>query len=670
MTQHYSLRQKFEILPRVLPFLAIVAGILFVLYGGVATPSEAAGVGALFCLVLVVVVYRMFSARPFLDMFRDSTRESVMIMMIIAASELFAFTLSSTFVTQSIAGWISDLEVNRWVLMAIINVFLLIAGFFLPPVAVILMTAPILLPIILSAGFDPYWFAVVLTINMEIGLITPPVGLNLYVINSIAPDISLGTIPARFAALCDVHDPRHRASVHLPVDRNLPAQPGDGRRALNRSGFFYDLLSTLFERPNIARVKGDGRSITTLCEALIASSSEGASHNMGQQILSRFSELTPEAEVEFFRYLTEQLDIDTDRLLALTAAYQADRSPENFAGLLEAAEPKRQELLRRINRVPGATGELVKMRARLLGLLKDNPSFGRTDLDFQHLFGSWFNRGFLVPRRIHWQSPANILEKIIRYEAVHAIDDWDDLRRRVEPADRRCYAFFHPAMPDDPLIFVEVALVKGVPGSVQDILAETRETLDPAIADTAVFYSISNCQAGLRGVSFGNSLIKQVVEDLQAEVKSITTFVTLSPIPGFCRWLSQSVSGETGNGLAADIAHAIESGDPGALGDQSQWLRRQAAHYLIKEKDRNGLPLDPVARFHLNNGAMVHDIHAGADLSANGVRQSCGLMVNYLYDLRKIGEFHEGFAEKHTVAASREVKTLADAAAANSNGRK
>ena len=194
VTQHYSLRQKFEILPRVLPFMAIVAGILFVLYGGVATPSEAAGVGALFCLVLVVVVYKMFSARPFLAMFRDSTKESVMIMMIIAASELFAFTLSSTFVTQSIAGWISDLEVNRWVLMGIINVFLLIAGFFLPPVAVILMTAPILLPIILSAGFDPYWFAVILTINMEIGLITPPVGLNLYVINSIAPDISLGTI--------------------------------------------------------------------------------------------------------------------------------------------------------------------------------------------------------------------------------------------------------------------------------------------------------------------------------------------------------------------------------------------------------------------------------------------------------------------------------------------
>lgn len=440
---------------------------------------------------------------------------------------------------------------------------------------------------------------------------------------------------------------------------------------MNRSGFFYDLLSTLFERPNILRVKGDGRSITALCKDLIASSSEGASHNMGQQILSRFSELTPEAEVEFFEYLTEQMDIDTDRLQVLTAAYQADRSPENFASLLTAAEPKRQELLRRINRVPGATGELVKMRSKLLKLLKAHPSFGRTDLDFQHLFGSWFNRGFLVPRRIHWQSPANILEKIIKYEAVHAIDDWDDLRRRVEPADRRCYAFFHPAMPDDPLIFVEVALVKGVPGSVQAILAENREILSPESADTAVFYSISNCQAGLRGVSFGNSLIKQVVEDLRAEVKSINTFVTLSPIPGFNRWLRQSIGEQPNAGVAIeDIDAAVESGEIGGLKDQSQWLRRQAAHYLVNQKDRNGMPLDPVARFHLNNGAMVHDIHAGADMSANGVRQSCGLMVNYLYDLKKIGQFHEGFAENHTVFTSKDVKTLADAAAANSNGRK
>ncbi len=194
MTKRYTMRERFQALPRVLPFLLIVLAILFVLYGGVATPSEAAGAGAFFCLLLAIVIYKMWQARPIWNVFRSSLRESVMIMMIIGASELFSFTLSSLFVTQSVAEWIAALEVNRWVLMGVINVFLLVAGFFLPPVAVILMTAPILLPIITEAGFDPYWFAVVLTINMEIGLITPPVGLNLYVINGIAPDISLKQI--------------------------------------------------------------------------------------------------------------------------------------------------------------------------------------------------------------------------------------------------------------------------------------------------------------------------------------------------------------------------------------------------------------------------------------------------------------------------------------------
>ncbi|PTW62451.1 tripartite ATP-independent transporter DctM subunit [Breoghania corrubedonensis] len=194
VTERFTMRQRFEVLPKVIPFLLIIVGILYVLYGGVATPSEAAGVGAVFCIVLVMVIYRLWKARPLWMVLRDTLKESVMIMMIIGASELFSFTLSSMFITQSIAAWIADLDVNRWVLMGVINLFLLVAGFFLPPVAVILMTAPILMPIITQAGFDPYWFAVVLTINMEIGLITPPVGLNLYVINGIAPDITLGQI--------------------------------------------------------------------------------------------------------------------------------------------------------------------------------------------------------------------------------------------------------------------------------------------------------------------------------------------------------------------------------------------------------------------------------------------------------------------------------------------
>lgn len=192
--KRFSMAERFEALPRVLPFLMIIVGILFVLYGGVATPSEAAGVGALFCIILVMIIYRMWRFSQMSQIFRDTLKESVMIMMIIGASELFSYTLSVMFVTQSIAEWIAGLAVNQWILMAIVNGFLLVAGFFLPPVAVILMTAPILLPIIIQAGFDPYWFAVVLTINMEIGLITPPVGLNLYVINGIAPDITLSQI--------------------------------------------------------------------------------------------------------------------------------------------------------------------------------------------------------------------------------------------------------------------------------------------------------------------------------------------------------------------------------------------------------------------------------------------------------------------------------------------
>src|SRR6056297_2602739 len=202
-----------------------------------------------------------------------------------------------------------------------------------------------------------------------------------------------------------------------------------------------------------------------------------------------------------------------------------------YKRLMQAGEPKRQEVIRRLNKVPGATGALVEMRADLLRHLHEAPEIGVLDLDFKHLFKSWFNRGFLVLRPISWESPAAILEKIIAYEAVHAIDSWQSLRARLEPRDRRCFAFFHPAMPDEPLIFVEVALTRGVPGSIQGLLAEPREPLPAAEADTAVFYSISNCQPGLAGISFGNSLIKQVVEDLSRELKGLKTFVTLSPIP-------------------------------------------------------------------------------------------------------------------------------------------
>jgi malonyl-CoA decarboxylase len=282
------------------------------------------------------------------------------------------------------------------------------------------------------------------------------------------------------------------------------------------------------------------------------------------------------------------------------------------------------------------------MREDLLQFVQGDDALQALDLDFRHLFASWFNRGFLVLRPISWESPAQFLEKIIAYEAVHAINSWEDLRRRLEPGDRRCFAFLHPAMPEEPLIFVEVALTKGVPGSIQSLLAEDREQIQAEDADTAVFYSISNCQAGLAGISFGNSLIKQVVADLSLELPGLKTFVTLSPIPGLTRWLDAE-------GLVEETY------------DDSR-TQSLAASYLMTAKRADGLPLDPVARFHLGNGALIHRVHAGADTSDKGMQQSAGVMVNYLYDLAKVTQNHEQFASAHAIAASPDIRSLSAAA--------
>ncbi|MFC6657632.1 malonyl-CoA decarboxylase [Roseibium salinum] len=323
-------------------------------------------------------------------------------------------------------------------------------------------------------------------------------------------------------------------------------------------------------------------------------------------------------------------------------AYEEGQSKASYRAFMEAAEPPRQELIRRLNQVPGATRLLVAMRQDLLRLGRQDDALQALDIDFRHLFASWFNRGFLVLRPISWESPAQLLEKIINYEAVHAIDSWDDLRRRLEPADRRCFAFLHPAMPDEPLIFVEVALTKGVPGSIQNLLAESRDMIDADTADTAVFYSISNCQSGLAGISFGNSLIKQVVTDLSMELPGLKTFVTLSPIPGLVRKLT------------AD-------GRPFDPQDDEQ-MRRLAANYLLTAKREDGMPYDPVARFHLGNGAVVHRVHARADVSKKGLEQSAGVMVNYLYDPAKVAQNHERFVSTRNIAASPEIRSLSAAA--------
>lgn len=406
---------------------------------------------------------------------------------------------------------------------------------------------------------------------------------------------------------------------------------------------FADILASVFERrPFPPGRGGDTRPLPELTADLLGSHGEVSGYAIAAALLERFAQSDDGEKRAFFEHLARDLTLSPDTVRAALDAFEARQTRDSYRAFASASEPPRQELIRRLNQLPGATQRLVAMRADLLRIGRDDDALMALDLDFKHLFKSWFNRGFLVLRPMNWQSPAAVLEKLIAYEAVHAIDSWDDLRRRIEPPDRRCFAFFHPAMPDEPLIFVEVALTKGSPGSVQDLLAQDRAPRRAEEADTAVFYSISNCQPGLAGISFGNSLIKQVAADLATVLPGLRTFVTLSPLPGMMSWM-------------ADQGHEVDPRDDAAM-------RAMAAYYLARAKRPDGMPVDPVARFHLGNGARIEQVHARADISENGLRQSGGVMVNYLYDLAKVSQNHERFAASREVATSSEIRTLAASA--------
>ncbi|MEM7423530.1 MAG: malonyl-CoA decarboxylase [Pseudomonadota bacterium] len=423
---------------------------------------------------------------------------------------------------------------------------------------------------------------------------------------------------------------------------------------MSRVSTLSDLLTSILDRgarlvdfsatPGQAVLEG-------LCHELMSSKGEASSVVLANEILSRYAALKDDGALDFFRFMASGFDPSADAVSAAADAWAADPSPEALANLFNAVEPPRQELLRRLNTAPGSTQRLVAMRADLLPLLRTEPDLKRIDHDFRHLLRSWFNRGFLVMKPVDWDSPAALLEKIIAYEAVHQIDSWDELRRRLQPRDRRCFAFFHPSMPDEPLIFVEVALAQQIPGSIRAVLAEERSMVDPAAATTAVFYSISNCQKGLAGVSFGAFLIKQVARDLSAELPRLETFVTLSPVPGFVAWLARQPDMEP-------LSTALDG--PGWTGDET--LRPQvlaaAAQYFLGAKRDDGQPPDPVARFHLGNGAELDAIHWMGDPSAKGLEQGAGLMVNYRYRLDKIEANHEAYIRDGTIAASRSVKAF------------
>ena len=406
-----------------------------------------------------------------------------------------------------------------------------------------------------------------------------------------------------------------------------------------------DLLSTLLLRRPFKRGGSKEGSISKLCLSLLSEVTEVSGLQLAGVILEKYHELDEKGRLDFFSFLNKDLDIDPDLLVSLAQKYQETQSPEIFKRLSEASEPRRKELFRRLNHAPGATADLVKMREQLLSLLRENPSYERTDFDFIHLLRSWFNRGFLVLRQITWDTSASILEKIVEYEAVHEIKNLEDLRRRLLPKDRRCFAFFHPSMPDDPLIFVEVALTNGVATSIQKVLSESREEIDLQGANSAIFYSISNCQEGLSGISFGNSLIKQVAQDLSREMPHLKTFVTLSPIPGLTKWIKDE-----------GLEKLVE--------DQGM-LKQITAHYLVEAKGKNRRPIDPVAKFHLGNGAIIHQINIDADLSEKGLLQSKGVMVNYLYDLSKISQNVELFSKEGDISANTTIKALSRQAGRN-----
>jgi malonyl-CoA decarboxylase len=460
-------------------------------------------------------------------------------------------------------------------------------------------------------------------------------------------------------------------------DNDHRPAPGDARR-LN-TGSSTPKTPRAGARPLFSRILGalshaaasqpsanlrQARQAIALCHALLSERGEVSGLRLASEVLAAYQSLDAPTLSAFFDLLVEELSPKPEEVSRAIETYRQAPSQEHLVRLRGVLDGPRQELFRRCNIAPGGTRVLVQMRHQLLATLADHPDRAGIDADLLHLFRSWFNRGFLILQRIDWRTSALVLERLIRYEAVHQIQGWNDLRRRLE-ADRRCYAFLHPALPDEPLIFIEVALTRGLVTKVQPLLDPNSPVVDPAAANCATFYSITNCQEGLRGVSFGNSLIKQAVEDLGRELPRLRIFATLSPIPGFRGWLDRSndprIADYRSPQLTALLAR-VDSRDPQALQAIPPHLRddltRLCAHYLLHAKHGTA-PLDPVARFHLANGARLEQLNWLADLSENGLHQSVGLMANYVYRVRDTERNHEAYAKDYRVIASHELERLA-----------
>ena len=428
---------------------------------------------------------------------------------------------------------------------------------------------------------------------------------------------------------------------------------------MNTSSFLKKLLRKVAAPVDSARTaERKAREVVAMCHALMSERGEVSGAALARDTLAAYDALPANALKPLVDLIAAEFSPEPATIAAAAAAYAQETSPQNLIALQRAVEPPRQELFRRLNVAPGATATLVDLRRRMLDEIKANPHWVGVDADLVHLFGSWFNRGFLRLERIDWRTPAIILEKLIRYEAVHEIAGWQDLHRRLA-ADRRCFAFFHPALPEEPLIFIEVALTDGISAAVAPLLDPASAEEDPARADCAIFYSITNCQDGLRGISFGNLLIKQVVHEIGREFPRLKTFATLSPVPGFRAWLAGVVGDQPA--LLPELARL---GKPDWFADAEfaarlkPQLMQLCAYYLLAAK-KDDEPLDAVARFHLGNGARMERLHWLADTSVQGMQRSGGLMVNYVYRLADVESNHEAFVREHAVSASYELKKLA-----------
>jgi len=390
----------------------------------------------------------------------------------------------------------------------------------------------------------------------------------------------------------------------------------------------------------------------------------GASRVAGNILLS-YKNLSESDRRSFLGVLVRDFSPNPDDVGRAADAYREDPSPGNLRQLQTVVEPPRQELFRRLNMAPDGTRELIEIRRQVLNAMDTEPSLQPVAEDLGHLMASWFNSGFLTLDRIDWHSSAVVLEKLIAYEAVHQIRGWEDLRRRLE-ADRRCYAFFHSALPGEPLIFIEVALTRGMTERIQPLIDPQAPVGDPESADFAIFYSITNCQQGLRGVPFGSSLIKQVVEDLKTTLPRIKNYATLSPIPGFRKWLDQ----QPGQDELQDLLRSPDAADGARWPEERrQQLLAACALYLLGAK-RNHEPLDSVARFHLKNGARLEQINWMGDTSPRGMKQSGGLMANYVYELDDLQKNHEVYLRSGQVVAARRVERLAKQALRSNGDRR